>query len=63
MPTLWCNMTGLGVLHLHAACVQQLGTCLPLQMVAQAYPFVVRKVLRNQSDASSALLRDILYGE
>jgi len=31
------------------------------QMVAQAYPFVVRKVLRNDSSGSAALLRDILY--
>ena len=29
------------------------------QLVAQAYPFVVRKLLRN--DARSSVLRDILY--
>lgn len=31
------------------------------QMVAQAYPFVVRKVLRNDSSSSTAILRDILF--
>ena len=31
------------------------------QMVAQAYPFVVRKVLRNDSSSSTAVLRDILF--
>ncbi|KAF5837147.1 hypothetical protein DUNSADRAFT_4767 [Dunaliella salina] len=31
------------------------------QMVAQAYPFVVRKVLRNDSSSSMALLQDILF--
>jgi hypothetical protein len=31
------------------------------QMVAQAYPFVVRKVLRNESSSSTAILRDILF--
>mmetsp|Transcript_6338 Transcript_6338/g.15184 ORF Transcript_6338/g.15184 Transcript_6338/m.15184 type:complete len:662 (+) Transcript_6338:167-2152(+) len=31
------------------------------QMVAQAYPFVVRKVLRNDSNSSMALLQDILF--
>jgi aarF domain-containing kinase len=31
------------------------------QMVAQAYPFVVRKVLRNNSSSSTAVLREILY--
>ena len=29
-------------------------------MVAQAYPFVARKVLRNDSSSASALLRDLL---
>ena len=32
-------------------------------MVAQAYPFVVRKVLRNDSNSSALLLRQILYDE
>ena len=31
------------------------------QMVAQAYPFVVRKILRNDSSGAGSLLRDILY--
>ena len=31
------------------------------QMVAQAYPFVVRKVLRNNSSSSTAVLREILF--
>lgn len=31
------------------------------QMVAQAYPFVVRKVLRNDSSSSTAILREILF--
>ena len=31
------------------------------QMVAQAYPFVVRKVLRADSSSSTAILRDILF--
>ena len=31
------------------------------QMVAQAYPFVVRKILRNDSSGAGGLLRDILY--
>lgn len=31
------------------------------QMVTQAYPFVVRKVLRNDSVGAALLLRDILY--
>lgn len=31
------------------------------QMVAQAYPFVVRKVLRNDSNGSMSLLQDILF--
>ena len=30
-------------------------------MVAQAYPFVVRKVLRNDSSSSMSLLQDILF--
>lgn len=30
-------------------------------MVAQAYPFVVRKVLRNDSSSSASILREILY--
>lgn len=30
-------------------------------MVAQAYPFVVRKVLRNDSNGSMSLLQDILF--
>lgn len=30
-------------------------------MVAQAYPFVVRKVLRNDSNSSMSLLQDILF--
>lgn len=30
-------------------------------MVAQAYPFVVRKVLRNDSSSSMSLLGAILY--
>ena len=29
--------------------------------VAQAYPFVVRKVLRNSSSGSRSLLRDIVF--
>lgn len=32
-------------------------------MVAQAYPFVVRKLLRNDSTSSTAVLRDILYAD
>lgn len=31
------------------------------QMVAQAYPFVVRKVLRNEDTGASSLLRSIVY--
>ncbi|KIY91538.1 Uncharacterized protein MNEG_16426 [Monoraphidium neglectum] len=31
------------------------------QMVAQAYPFVARKVLRNDSSGAGQLLRDMLY--
>lgn len=31
------------------------------QMVAQAYPFVVRKVLRNDSRGTALVLREILY--
>lgn len=31
------------------------------QMVAQAYPFVARRVLRNDSSGAGALLRDMLY--
>ncbi len=31
------------------------------QMVANAYPFVVRKVLRNESSGSGHLLRELLY--
>lgn len=31
------------------------------QMVAQAYPFVVRKVLRNEDAGASSLLRSIIY--
>ncbi|GAX80969.1 hypothetical protein CEUSTIGMA_g8404.t1 [Chlamydomonas eustigma] len=31
------------------------------QMVTQAYPFVVRKILRNDSTGTGGLLRDILY--
>ncbi|CAK0781480.1 hypothetical protein CVIRNUC_005384 [Coccomyxa viridis] len=31
------------------------------QMVAEAYPFVVRKVLRNSSSGSRMLLRDIVF--
>ena len=30
-------------------------------MVAQAYPFVVRKVLRNDSTSSASILREILF--
>lgn len=33
------------------------------QMVAQAYPFVVRKVLRGGSRSTALVLRDILYDE
>ena len=31
------------------------------QMVAQAYPFVVRKVLRNSTASVGTLLRDIVF--
>eukprot|EP00879_Flechtneria_rotunda_P007223 GHRR01007579.1.p1 GENE.GHRR01007579.1~~GHRR01007579.1.p1 ORF type:complete len:633 (+),score=243.40 GHRR01007579.1:333-2231(+) len=31
------------------------------QMVAQAYPFVARKVLRDDSSGTAALLRDLVY--
>ncbi|DBB04853.1 TPA: hypothetical protein ACH3X3_010141 [Trebouxia sp. C0006] len=31
------------------------------QMVSQAYPFVVRKVLRNSTSGSALLLRDLMY--
>jgi aarF domain-containing kinase len=31
-------------------------------MVSQAYPFVVRKVLRNDTLSLAAVLRDILFG-
>ncbi len=31
------------------------------QLVAQAYPFVVRKVLRNEGSGSGLLLRQMLY--
>lgn len=31
------------------------------QMVAQAYPFVARRVLRNEDSGAGALLRDMLY--
>eukprot|EP00798_Chlamydomonas_sp_ICE-L_P020473 gene20473-27261_t len=33
------------------------------QMVTQAYPFVVRKVLRSDTESSSGLLRDIVFTE
>lgn len=32
------------------------------QMVSQAYPFVVRKVLRNDTKSLAAVLREILFG-
>ncbi|WIA08193.1 hypothetical protein OEZ85_007646 [Tetradesmus obliquus] len=33
------------------------------QMVAQAYPFVARKVLRDDGSGTAALLRDLVYDE